>query len=90
LPNNVKIDDDNNIYVERKIDIRNELPELIINNQDLEITIGEKIFTISLSELNMKREQYYRIRGQGLTKVNENDMYDVSKKSDIIVKILLV
>ena len=89
LPETVKIDDDNNIYVERKIDIRNELPELLINNEDIEIVIGEKKFYISLSELNMKREQYYRLRGQGLTKVNEDDMYDVSKKSDIIVKILL-
>ena len=85
LPDTVKIDDDNNIYVERNIDIRNELSELILNNQDLDITIGEKQFTISLSELNMKREQYYRLRGQGLTKVNEDDMYDVTKKSDIIV-----
>jgi hypothetical protein len=36
----------------------------------------------------MKREQYYRIKNQGLTK-SDDDIYDVSEKADIIVKIII-
>jgi len=42
-----------------------------------------------VSELSMKREQYYKIKNQGITKPND-DIYNVSQKSDIIVKIILV
>jgi len=37
----------------------------------------------------MKREQYYKIKNQGITKSND-DIYNISQKSDIIVKIILV
>jgi hypothetical protein len=37
----------------------------------------------------MKPNQYYRIKNEGLSKINENDIYDVSTKSDIIVNITL-
>jgi hypothetical protein len=36
----------------------------------------------------MKKVQYYRIKNQGLTKVKD-DIYDVSEKADIIVKIIM-
>ena len=52
--------------------------------------IGDKIFYILSSELFIKREQYYRIKNQGLTKINEEDIYNVSEKADIIVKIIMV
>jgi hypothetical protein len=34
----------------------------------------------------MKKEQIYRIRGQGLTKI-KSDIYDISEKADIIIKV---
>jgi hypothetical protein len=37
----------------------------------------------------MKREQYYKIKNKGITKPND-DICNVSQKSDIIVKIVLV
>lgn len=86
LPEDVNIDDDNNIYIETQI---SELNELILNNSSIVINIGFKEFTIPLSELYMKREQVYKIYGQGLTKI-KNDMYDISEKADIIVKITIL
>jgi DnaJ-class molecular chaperone len=89
LPEGVKIDDDNNIYIEKTINIQTELPSLILNNESLTIEIGDQHYYILVSELSMKREQYYRIKNRGITKSND-DIYNVSQKADIIVKIILV
>jgi hypothetical protein len=69
--------------------MQTELPNLILNNSSITIIIGDKSFDILVSELYMKREQYYRIKNQGLTKVNE-DIYSVTERADIIVKINMV
>jgi len=90
LPEYIKIDDDNNIYIEKKINLQTDLPNLILNNSSINIIIGDKSFVIFVSELLMKREQYYRIKNQGLSKNNEEDIYNVSEKADIIVKIIMV
>jgi hypothetical protein len=89
LPEGVKIDDDNNIYIEKTISMQTELPRLVANNDSITIEIGDQVFFILVSELSMKREQYYKIKNKGLTKPND-DIYNVSQKADIIVKIMLV
>ena len=89
LPANITVDDDNNLIVCHIIDAKNELPEMLINNTPLTFNIGDKTHSISLCNLYMKREQYYRIKNEGLSKV-KRDIYDVSEKSDIIVKIVII
>ena len=89
LPSGITIDDDNNICMEKIISINNDLSELIRENKPIIITIGEKTFDIFLSNLYMKREQYYRIKNEGLSKA-QKDIYDISERSDIIVKIMLM
>jgi len=89
LPEGVKIDDDNNIYIEKTINIQTEIPSLVLNNDTIIIEIGDHRYHILVSELSMKREQYYKIKNQGITKPND-DVCNVSQKSDIIVKIVLV
>ena len=89
LPEGVKIDDDNNIYIEKTINIQTELPSLVLNNDSIIVEIGDHRYHILVSELSMKREQYYKIKNQGITKPND-DICNVSQKSDIIVKIILV
>jgi len=89
LPEDVQIDDDNNIYIETEIRAVNDLPDLIINNLNIVVNIGFKEFIIPIAELSMKREQYYRIKNQGLSKI-KNDIYDVTEKADIIIKIKIV
>jgi hypothetical protein len=89
LPEGVKIDDDNNIYIEKTINMQTELPSLILNNESLTIEIGDQHYYILVSELSMKREQYYRIKNRGITKSND-DIYNVSQKADIIVKIIMI
>ena len=89
LPQGVKIDDDNNIYIEKTINMLTELPCLVANNESINIEIGDNVFYILVSELSMKREQYYKIKNKGLTKPND-DIYNVSQKADIIVKIAMI
>lgn len=86
LPKNVTIDDDNNINIETEIMIYSDLLELIMKNSSIHIKFGVKTYDIPVSELYMKREQYYRIKGEGISRV-KNDIHDVSERSDIIVKI---
>jgi curved DNA-binding protein CbpA len=97
LPDNILIDDNNNLYVTKRISIKDELIELIQDNIDVKIYIGEKVFEISTKELNMKKEQVYVIKNMGLLK-NVDDLdfetyfddqknKDLFKKADIIVNI---
>jgi hypothetical protein len=69
--------------------MQTELPKLILNNESITIEIGDHTHYILVSELSMKREQYYKIKNKGITKPND-DIYNVSQKADIIVKIMMV
>jgi len=89
LPDNIKIDDDNNLVVDVAVYADNVLLNMIINEIPLSVNIGEKLFSIPLSNLYMKKEQYYRIKGQGLVNVKK-DLYDLTDKSDIIVRITII
>ncbi len=86
LPDGMKIDEENNLYIERDISARHDLPDMIINNENVSVTVGDKLFSIPLSNLYMKKEQCYRFQKQGISKVN-NDIYNIGDKSDIFVKI---
>ena len=94
LPENMTIDEDNNIHVLLDLDGQNLLDiikkEQVSNSQFVSLLIGTRDFSIPLNKLHMKKEQTYRFLNQGISNVIENDMYNVSNKSDIIVKIRIV
>ena len=89
LPTGVNIDENNNIYYEIFIQIHDELPNLIKNDKFISIEIGDKWFSIPLNKLYLKEEQLYIFKGQGIAQILENSIYNVSLKSDIIIKIML-
>ena len=89
LPDNIKIDDDNNLYIETEINSHNELPKLLTQGLDITTYIGKKKISIPLSNLYLKKEQSYKFKNQGISKV-KNDIYDVKNKSDIIIKIKFI
>lgn len=86
LTDNITIDDDNNICI--KINLF-DVYEKILNNSPIIINIGDKSFEIPISQLYMKREQIYRVKNAGLSKI-KNDIYDISEKTDIIVNIIII
>jgi hypothetical protein len=89
LPTNINIDENNNIYYEIFIHVHSELHYLIKNDKFISIEVGEKWFSIPLNKLYLKEEQLYIFKGQGIAQITENNIYNVSVKSDIIIKIIL-
>jgi curved DNA-binding protein CbpA len=89
LPDNIKIDDDNNIIVNIELHAYNNLPDMVIYDEMLNFNIGDELFSIPLSNLYIKKEQYYCLKGKGLVNIKK-DLYDLTDKSDIIVKISFI
>ena len=79
LPENIKIDEENNILVELTI----RKSELFSTDK---ITFAYEClsFEIPYNRLFIKREQTYKFFKSGITKITD-DIYNVSDKSDIIV-----
>jgi len=90
LPDQLTIDENNNIYYETSIDMVSELPNLIKNTKFVSLELGEKWFSMPLDKLHLKEEQIYRFKGQGIARISEKDMYTISDKGDIIVKLMLI
>jgi len=80
----MSIDEDNNLFVDKKI----SASHLIFENSHIPITIGKQIFEIPRHELYMKREQLYRLKGKGMSKIRDN-IYDVTERADIVVKVII-
>ena len=79
LPENIVIDENNNIIFHLIININNlfnisHIP--IINNIEL-----------PLHELKIKKKQYYTFRGKGIPRIKEDEIYNVTEKGDIVVLI---
>jgi len=84
LPDNVTIDDKNNIYISATFDIKE-----ILNKEVIEVVIGKREFEISPNDLIVKPYQTIILKGKGISKINTLDIYDISKKSNILVNIAL-
>ena len=85
LPDNVSIDEDNNICVKLNIAILN-----MLNKNTISFKLGTKQFDMCVKELQFKKTQYYTFNGSGISKINETNIYDVSVKSDIIVMVTFI
>jgi hypothetical protein len=79
LPENIKIDEENNILVELTIR-KNEL----FSTDKITFAYEGLSFEIPFNRLFIKREQTYKFFKSGITKITD-DIYNVSEKSDIIV-----
>lgn len=86
LPNDVSIDENNNLYCKLSIKLTN----LKISSQDVSLHLGDKEFFIPLQYLHLVSEQIYKIKNKGILVINEENIYDDKIRGDIIVKILLV
>lgn len=80
LPENIEIDRENNIIVYENFNIEN-----ILNKEIISINIRERIFVINREQLLLKKEQIVILYGMGISKINSNNIYDISNKSNIIV-----
>jgi hypothetical protein len=85
---NMTIDDEGNLYLEIDVSF-NIIEKSFQGEKDIRFFIGKKECQIPISRLYIQKVQYYRIPKQGIAKINETDIYDITQKADIIVKITL-
>lgn len=86
LPDNVYIDENNNLFVDLTISFTFSLFE----NEFYHVKLGNTLIPIRVSDLKMQRVQTYCLKGCGITEINENDIYNLSKKGDIYFKITFI
>jgi len=91
LPENIHIDENNDIHVRLSIDICDPLVKIYIQ-QNVPYSIkpfihGEQVYEIPLSELHLKSHQIYTLEQSGICISNDNEYDDVSNKANIVFHI---
>lgn len=84
LPNNITIDNNNNLHYIHKENIEN-----ILKNESIQINIGEKSLVIPSECLRIVKKQNYIFRNQGILKINNTHIYSTEKRGHIFVDIEL-
>ena len=93
LPENIHIDEKNNMHVRLSIDICNPLVKKSIQ-ENVPYFIkpcihGEQVYEIPLSELYLKSYQIYTLEQSGICIANDNEYDDVSNKANIVFHIFM-
>ena len=84
LPDNVRLDEENNLHVKVKYTIQDVWKEKYVD-----IRLGKYIYPLEISLLKLREEQPVIFVKQGISKINTNSVYDVSKKSDVYIHVKL-
>ena len=85
LPEHIFIDDNNNIHIYIETTISD-----VWSKEVIEFSLGSRIFYFKRDTLLMKTYQQNIFYNEGIPIVNLFDMYDVTKKSNIIVHMTIV
>jgi hypothetical protein len=78
LPNNITLDEDNNIYIELIVEQQELFKKILDQDESIKFNIGDKEFNILLSELYMKREQNYKIKNSGISKIKNSKIIRIN------------
>lgn len=84
LPENVEIDEDNNLVITERIPITFSL----LNEKTRAIKVGNNLFELPLDQLFLRPVQTYILRKKGISKILDADIYNIDEKADIIIKII--
>lgn len=84
LPENVELDELNNIHINVSYNIND-----IWNEKIIYADCTYLIFPIEVSSLKLVKEQIVLFIRKGITVINTKDIYDISKKSDVFIHITL-
>ena len=84
LPNNITIDENNNIHYTISISLNN-----IVLNEIYEVIIGEKKYNIPINTLRITKEpQQVCLYNCGILEINDITFYDETRRSNIYFTIL--
>lgn len=86
IPDNMTIDANNNLHVHIQTDCNS-----LWSTVDLEIPCcSKKTLHVDRTTLFLKEHQRITFKGEGIAKIDDRDIYDVSKRADIIVHLRIV
>ena len=85
LPDHIYIDEKNNLHIHLNIKFDGLLKEKYIR-----FKLENKNFDIHVCELRIISNQIIYLKNKGISIINNNDIYNVSKRSDIVVHIKLL
>jgi hypothetical protein len=79
LPENISLDNDNNVLIEIDCSI-----DLLLKEEFIHYQLGNQHYTIPIKELKIERRQIYVFKRKGISLINNNNIYDNTNKSNII------
>jgi len=80
LPDGIEIDEKNNIHVKMSGSILD-----IWTNRGFNVVLGKRHFWIDREQVKMKDEQVIILPETGISRINTDQIYDVSKRADIYI-----
>ena len=85
LPDNMRLDENNNLYISLKYSISDiwDKSEIVV------VQFGKIDVTFQPSQLKLCKNQKYILGNRGISKINTLNIYDITKKGDIILDIEL-
>jgi|UniRef100_A0A6C0CK82 DnaJ-class molecular chaperone len=84
LPDNISLDNNNNLIIHVTFSISE-----ILNKEYVTYNIGTISYNINVTKLHVKSIQQYLIKGEGISIIQSNDIYDNTKKGNVIFQIHL-
>jgi len=84
LGNNIDIDENNNIHISLSYSI-----EELWGKDEIEFPIGKQIFRFKMKSIGLIPSQTIVLPNMGISKINTNEIYDITEKSDVVIHLLL-
>lgn len=84
LPDNISLDNNNNLIINVTFSISE-----ILNKEYITYNIGNISYDINVTKLHVKSIQQYLIKGKGISLIQSNEIYDNTKKGNVIFQINL-
>lgn len=83
LPDNITIDETNNIIMNVKLSVKE-----LLNNHSFTVSIGKKTLEVK-NDLKLMKKQTKVLYGSGISMIKTKNVYDITSKSNIILHIEL-
>jgi hypothetical protein len=87
LPKNIYIDENNNLHMD--LYYEKEKMYEIIHNKFIPVKIGKTELFIEVENLFIRRNQMIIFKKQGISQIDETDIYNTNNKGNIYINILL-
>lgn len=84
LEDNIEIDKNNNIHVQHS-----ESLQTIWDTKEFHIQLGKKVLHIPIEQISLKTTQVLCIQCAGISRMNTEDVYDVTQKSHVYIYLKL-